>query len=382
MDCNTNETAAEFAWNDSQYRVNGSANVTLRNTGTAWLPPALIMAMRKGLDLRVDSAVDESTLQGAETAQNTLHEWWPNTMRKVNLVADSTQDKGHGERGVGCFFSGGLDSFYSAVKHQPDITHLIFVHGFDIFLNSHSRRHYEKSLEGVREAAAEMGKHLIEYQTNIRRMFEMNGGWDVGFGLAHVALSLADHLHTVYIPAGRTEGNLAPRGTHPDLDPLWSSSNVQLIHDGLEADRVAKAATAKESPAAMQHLRVCFWNRSDALNCGECEKCVRTAINMRIVGAADKCRALPPIDAAKALSKIPTDNPSAVYFLRDNLRALQNSDRDDPELESALESALHRSALQKATARSWYIFTVVKVLGLTLREKAYQAIIARRGDTD
>ncbi|GAA4807168.1 hypothetical protein GCM10023353_08190 [Tomitella cavernea] len=227
-----------------------------------------------------------------------------------------------------------------------------------------------------------MGKQLIEVRTDLRTKFHRLGRWDVGYGLAHVALLLSEHLHTVYIPASAHCGDAPPRATHHELDYLWSSGAVQIIHDGLEADRVQKAETVKSSPAAMESIRVCFWNRADRLNCGECEKCVRTAINLRIAGALPLCTALPPINPIRALTRIPADDPSTVYFLKENLGALQNSDRDDPELESALESALHRSALQKATARSWYIFTVVKVLGLTLREKAYQAIIARRGDTD
>ena len=37
--------------------------------------------------------------------------------------------------GVACFFSGGVDSFYTLLKHREEVTHIIFVHGFDIALS-------------------------------------------------------------------------------------------------------------------------------------------------------------------------------------------------------------------------------------------------------
>ena len=33
---------------------------------------------------------------------------------------------------IGCFFSGGVDSFYTLLEQQAEITHLICIHGFDI----------------------------------------------------------------------------------------------------------------------------------------------------------------------------------------------------------------------------------------------------------
>ncbi len=42
--------------------------------------------------------------------------------------------------GIACFFSGGVDSFYTLLKHREEITHIIFVHGFDIALEDHSLR--------------------------------------------------------------------------------------------------------------------------------------------------------------------------------------------------------------------------------------------------
>ena len=39
-----------------------------------------------------------------------------------------------------------------------------------------------------------------------------------------------------------TYAHLGPLGSHPLLDPLWSSEDVELVHDGCEATRLDKLA--------------------------------------------------------------------------------------------------------------------------------------------
>ena len=42
---------------------------------------------------------------------------------------------------------------------------------------------------------------------------------------------------------------------------------------------------------AFQHVRVCLANVPDKLNCGRCEKCVRTMLELEALGLLDKTRA-------------------------------------------------------------------------------------------
>ncbi|WP_182359161.1 hypothetical protein [Tomitella gaofuii] len=372
-----NQAAAELSWADKSYTIETSANVTLRNSATAWLTPSLVLAMKKGLDLSVNGPVDAKALDGATQAQSLFCSWWPDTMHAVKIDATSTTATAPDNRGVGCFFSGGLDSFYSAVKNQPNITHLIFVQGFDIFLKSED--HYETALRGVQAAADELGKELITVTTNIRPLFEYNGGWDIGYALPNIVHLLSDHLRAVYIPAGEYGDNLPPRGTHPDLDHLWTSSVTEIIHDGLEANRIAKARAIKESPAAMAHLRVCFANRSDTQNCGECEKCVRTAINLRIVGASGACTSFPEYNVAKTLRKVPAKAPQFRYYLEHYLQEMNDAGVVDPELRSALEQTLRRTPRQEIAAELWNFTREAKLPFILLSQKIRRSIGSRVG---
>ncbi|GAA4474584.1 hypothetical protein GCM10023094_10460 [Rhodococcus olei] len=365
-----NEAGAEVSWGSETFVVEESANVSLYNSATAWLAPGLAIAMEHAMPLRIDGEVDAQALSTTGPAQDLLVSWWPEKMTRISIDAPTTTEPARDGRGVGCFFSGGVDSFYSVVANQSEITHLVFVHGFDIFLNN--QKYYERTLADLRRAAADLGKELIEVRTNIRHLYEgYRGGWDLGHGvaLAHVALLLSEHLHTVLVPASHAESNLEPYGTHPELDPLWSSSATSVVYDGLEATRVMKAQLIKNSDAAMRNLRVCWWNRTDRKNCGECEKCVRTAINMRIAGAGDRCTALPAIDPVRALPRVVLDEESGLFFVRENLDAMRAAGVHDPELEAALEQALQRGAVDKLRAQFWQGLVVGKVLSMSLRER-------------
>ncbi|WP_182357795.1 hypothetical protein [Tomitella gaofuii] len=374
--CGHNEAIADFRFDDKTYTITTSANVPLRSSGTSWLAPATIAAMHGNHELYIHSTVDDVARAGAAKAQRLMASWWPETMHEVPVDATATPDvPASHERGVGSFFSGGLDSFYTAVRHQPEITHLVFVHGFDIFLNN--EEYYETTVDRLRKAAAEMGKTLIELRSNIRVLDKETGGWGKAHGAAmvHVAELLSEHVHTMYVPASDCDKNpaadgshpdLVPHGSHPDLDPLWSSSRVRILQSGVDATRVDKARMVKNSDAAMTHLRVCYWNRNDVRNCGECDKCVRTAINVYVAGA--ECAALPEIDLVKALDRIPM-NKTREVFVQENLAGLREGPVNDARLESALERALRRTWPQRAFARAWNSAVIAKVAALTIREK-------------
>ena len=63
-------------------------------------------------------------------------------------------------------------------------------------------------------------------------------GYYQGAGLASVAHALG--LERLLIPGPRSYGQLEPNGTHPLLDPLWSTESTEIVHDGAEPSRWEK----------------------------------------------------------------------------------------------------------------------------------------------
>jgi asparagine synthetase B (glutamine-hydrolysing) len=112
--------------------------------------------------------------------------------------------------GVGCFFSGGVDSFYTLLKHRQEVTHIIFVHGFDIALEEKELR--SRASRMAQEVARELGVTLIEVETNLRSFSDKVVGWGKyhGAAMASVALLFQHRFSKVLIAATNSYAELTP----------------------------------------------------------------------------------------------------------------------------------------------------------------------------
>lgn len=331
---------------DRTVRLATTANVSLAPDSTPWLAPATVVGMRCARDVAVYGPVDGGALGGSEQARSVLHEWFPEQLRDVHVSAPMVSANVAAD-GVGAFFSGGVDSFYTTVKHLDEITHLIFIHGFDIDLTNESLA--EQTRIALRKSAADLGKPLIEVRTDLRGWMDRHGlQWGYqshGALLAHVGHALSTVVGKIYVPSSFTVADLHPWGTHPDLDRHWSGDGVRFVHDGTEATRPEKIRLFVDNDAAMRNLRVCWWNGGNDYNCGECEKCIRTMLNLYLAGGLERCATLPHELSPAAIERLHFP-PSARSFLAENLDDLRASDIENPELEAALQRVLDRPTLE------------------------------------
>jgi hypothetical protein len=282
------------------------------------------------------------------TIQTILRSWVPEC-REVPVDIGARRPLQSAPAGaVACFFSGGVDSFYTLLKHRDEITRIIMVHGFDLQLDHTALR--EKVSASLREVAAELGVGLIEVETNVRSLADRYFPWKFYHGsmLASVALLLAPQVQKVYIAASDSYATLIPWGSHPLLDPLWSTEKIELVHDGLEANRAEKVAKIATSDLALRHLRVCFpWssNGGVAYNCGHCEKCLNTMACLRNAGVLGRCPTFPPVLDLAALSRLPAVDEAHQMNVREILRSVEDQGRDAglaDALRAWLEGRYHR----------------------------------------
>jgi hypothetical protein len=111
--------------------------------------------------------------------------------------------------------------------------------------------------------------------------------------------------------------NLHCVASHPMLDPYFSSYDVRIRHDGAAFSRLEKTRLLAGWEVGLQHLHVCNLPQFYApghLNCGRCEKCIRTMLSLLALGALDKATAFPPTKLTEDLVR------EKVHLHRKNFR--------------------------------------------------------------
>jgi len=247
--------------------------------------------------------------------------WYPELMERIELevIARSPSPrttKPHRNRTI-CCFTGGVDSFYTLINNASIVDNLLFVWGYDIPLTDPER--YNEVAGHLRSVSKDFGISLVEVSTNLKEFFEpleLNkywGGISHGCALAAVGLLLESIYNQFVIPGTFTYANPSPHGSHPLLDPLWSTESLHFIHDGAGATRTEKTETIARSPIVQHNLRVCWQNKS-VYNCGKCLKCIRTMIHLETIGELDKYTTFPHEIDLSYVESIPFDKVEFTRF--------------------------------------------------------------------
>ena len=309
-----------------------------------FVPAVLLPAMRGKFDVSIAPAVSRQILKAAERVQEMEFAWHPD-WRMTQITAPAAEDASSdhpASSAVGAFFSAGVDSFYTLQKHREEITHLIFVSGFDLPLQRETLRRL--ILGEVRKTAAQVGLPLIEVETNLREFSDdLYFSWEEQHGAAMAAVGhfLAPSFRKIYIPSSYALPFLLPFGSHPGLDPLWSSETLELVHDGIEATRFDKIGALVAWDTAVENLRVCWQLNEGHYNCCQCRKCLWTMAFLRAHGALARAKSFPSsIDLAR-LSEQPVVATEHRYRLIQAIATLKEQGKDR-ELVDALDAALNQ----------------------------------------
>jgi hypothetical protein len=316
-------------------------------TGNFALPLTLTPSMALGAPLHVASPVDAKLLDGQARIQAQLADW-SSTFSSVPVTARARARPEGAADGVGAFFSGGLDSFCTLHTHRDEITHLILIHGFDVWLSDRAIR------KRIAEMAHDVGRafdiEVIEVATDAKEVMLPLVPWQWYHGglLAGIAHALEDHISRVLVPATHTLADKEPWGQHPDLDYLWSTARVGVETADADKTRPEKCAIIGESAVAMRWLRVC-WQQPGEWNCGRCVKCLRTIIDLAICDRLADCRTFPDTVNVDAVRRLVIRRNSLPYC-RATIEAARRNGRC-LELADALEVAVRRSRYRRARKR-------------------------------
>ncbi len=313
----------------------------IRDTVTPFVALCVPLAMTRGWNIRCEQPASERMLEATSTIQDIIKFFRPHTHR-IRIDVPGQVEEAVDGRTAASFFSGGVDSYYTYLKHKERITQLIFGWGFDIKLEQETFA--QLVTEQIQQMADELGVGLIQLKTNIREFSDPIIHWRDLHGaiLGGTASLLSKKLDTVYIASSQHYGDLFPWGSHPILDHHWSTEAVQVINDGCECKRHEKLALVVTNEVAMRRLRVCFNNKNDRYNCNRCEKCYRTKVALYALGVLDRCQTFKPDIDLKHMSELRYgNNGNVVRANMENYELLQLR-RPDPAVQRALKLAMRR----------------------------------------
>ncbi|MEO8751686.1 MAG: hypothetical protein ABI624_03310, partial [Casimicrobiaceae bacterium] len=244
--------------------------------------------------VRVDGEVCPYLLRGLEVAQHWHGHWYGENAPVIAIECDARPAPlpRHAPGGALLFFSGGADCLYTLRRnrlalppaHPASITHGLLIEGFDMRRGNT----YARGLAAARAAAADAAVTLIPVRTNVRDLDLDDEFWDWQFhgaALSAVAHVFAASFSRAYLASGIEIARLFPWGSHPLVDPLYSSFDLEIRHDSAEVTRLDKIRLLSGWSAALDHMRVCYRQPQDALNCEACEKCLRTMVELVATGA-------------------------------------------------------------------------------------------------
>jgi hypothetical protein len=275
---------------------------------------------------------------------------WDIGLQRVEIKVDSLISDKYKPRKTATFFSGGVDSFYTYLKHTNDptvsnrIDSFILVNGFDI--DPRNSELWKLTLENIKSVAEVEKVELVVIDTNIHELLEPILLWDYTHGgcMAAVGLFLRNEFHRVYIPSTHSVAEQIPWGSNLALDSHWSTESISFVHDGTEATRLNKVIwQISKSSVALKHLRVCYMNEKGTYNCGKCDKCLRTMVNLYIADSLEDAETFPSrIDVALVASVPTITGKLGGIFHGENLAALKEKNMA-PDLQHAISTSLAKT---------------------------------------
>lgn len=273
----------------------------------AFLVGCLLPALHLGEQrIYVDEKICPFLKEGITVAMNILAHWTRGRYSPIPVEAGTrARAKGPKVPRAGMVMSGGMDSLAALGLNQANyhkdhpcrVKDSFFLHGFDIggVVERGAKFHvFDRAVEAITRITDDAGTTLVPVYTNIRHLCDERELWlDSFFGavLAAMAHSFADRISLMFIGSSYDIPNLHPCGSHPLLDPEYSSWGMRIRHRDYELSRLEKIKIVSEWDVAFQNFRVCLANVPDQLNCGKCEKCVRTMTELTALGLLHKTRA-------------------------------------------------------------------------------------------
>jgi hypothetical protein len=257
--------------------------------------------------IALDVPISPEIKDGLINSMKCLIDWHGGERKVISIEAPIASEVLYLDKPAraGALFSGGIDALAMVrdnhLNFAPDHPRYI-QDGILVYGVLEGENEYDSSFQNVVKAvetmAEDAGIKLIQVYTNAYAhfrdldpdfsfwRFEYHGSF-----LAAIAHAFTPRFSCASIASTYDFAHLEPWGSHPLLDPLYSTTELQIRHENTALSRLEKTQMVGEWDVALKHLRVCNNKesyREENYNCGQCEKCVRTMTTFLALGLLEQ----------------------------------------------------------------------------------------------
>lgn len=302
----------------------------------------------------IDEEICPELREGLKTAMSLIRHWYGSDKKLVRIEAKtkSSITNLHRYGRTGMFFSGGIDSLAILRAnrlnfppgHPGSIKDCLLVYGLEV----DKPESFNYVLSSMSELARETGITLIPVYTNIRSLEHVDNWtiWEWEFqaaALSSIAHAFSRRLTTVIISSTYDIPHIQPYGTHPLLDPCYSSSDLRIKHDNITLSRFDKMKLVADWDIGFQNIRTCNQHKfyqPGMLNCGQCSKCVSAMLAFMALGVLEKTRAFPSNISEEVLRSTINISRTTVCFYDELITPLKEKGHYD--LAKIIEQKINR----------------------------------------
>ncbi|OJU14735.1 MAG: hypothetical protein BGN84_09010 [Afipia sp. 62-7] len=300
-------------------------------------------ASARGQDLFIDGDVTTSQLANCDEFIQIWSNWRPDIYKPIRMACrNEVKPTGPVNDHAVIPFSNGVDSTFSFIAHREKlIGHLakeidfgFIVEGFDIALGNKTA--IDVTLKNARETLSHYDIPCVAIATNWKNDFCPN--WSFGFnaGVCSI-LQLFSPTHGYGIFSNdhsyKEELLVGSYGSHMVTNHLLGSQNFPIISTGGTHTRLERVREIGKHGFLADRLRVCYQDHAAGVNCGHCEKCIRTQLEMQACGIPTDA-VFPSSYALDDLKRVRAGLISTPIFLEDILKHLNRDHSHYSEIEA------------------------------------------------
>ncbi len=297
-------------------------------TADAFVLPLLLRAVVSNQDIRIDAPISEKlyhnlrygvlyALSHARKTTQKVYGLKPLTtaIKKVDISCSTLVANNYHAKGVGTGCSLGVDSFSVIKKYLLNddclpsykITHFACfnVGAFGSFNTEETRKSFYNEVERLKVFAQQLNMPVVSVDTNLHEFYpEKNFNWSHTFLNMGCVLALqklwGKYLYAAGYSLDRFKWDLGDSAKYePFVVSQLSTESVELISSDMEKSRSDKVRYIMDDPLVKQNITVCLKEQSinngkmirdkdkGYRNCGRCEKCLRTMLQLDIYGRLD-----------------------------------------------------------------------------------------------